>query len=129
MYTKTTTINPEHIDCQNVLNNIHYSYYFELARHDCLKGFGKSMEDLVEEGIYPVLLDEHIRFKKPIEGGEITITCVFEKISRIKFVALQEILISDKVVSINRCEITCISAKTRRPFFPEYLKDHVQESK
>ena len=127
MYSKKVNIDPKHIDFQKILDNIHYSYYYELVRHEHFSQFGKTVEELSDEGVNAVLLDEHIKFKKAINGGEVEITNKFTKLSRIKFVADQEILIDGKVASTNRCEITCVPAKGGRPFFPEYLEKFIKE--
>ena len=91
MYSKKVRIDSNHIDCQNILDNIHYSYYYEIVRHEHFATFGKSVEDLAIDGINAVLLDEHIKFKKPITGGEVEITNNFTRLSKVKFVADQEI--------------------------------------
>jgi len=127
MHSKKINVSKDHIDCQNILDNIHYAYYYELARHEHFAKFGKTVEKLSEEGINAVLLDEHIKFKKPITGGEIEVTNKFSKLSRIKFVANQEIKVEGKVVSTNRCEITCIPSAGGRPFFPEYLNQFISD--
>ena len=127
MYSKKLKINPDHIDCQGILDKIHYSYYYEKVRHEMLSTLGKTIEQLATEGIYPILLDEHIKFKRMITGGEIEVTCQFKKLSKVKIVALQEIRFEGKLASTNRCEITCFPAKGGRPFFPEYLKEHINE--
>ena len=127
MYSKKVRIDSNHIDCQNILDNIHYSYYYEIVRHEHFATFGKSVEDLAIDGINAVLLDEHIKFKKPITGGEVEITNNFTRLSKVKFVADQEIKVDGKVVSTNRCEITCLPAKGGRPFFPEYLNEYIKE--
>ncbi|APC96183.1 acyl-CoA thioesterase [Francisella tularensis subsp. novicida] len=126
MYSKKVNIDPKHIDCQNILDNIHYPYYYELVRHEHFAGFGKTVEELTEQGINAVLLDEHIKFKKPITAGEVEITNKFTRLSKVKFVADQEIKVDGKVVSTNRCEITCIPAQGGRPFFPEYLESFIE---
>lgn len=69
MYSKIIKIEENHIDCQKILDNIHYSYYYELVRHEHFAQFGKTVEELAEEGINAVLLDEHIKFKKPITAS------------------------------------------------------------
>ncbi|MED7789087.1 thioesterase family protein [Francisella sp. 19X1-34] len=125
MYTKKINIDHKHIDFQNILDNIHYSYYYEIVRHEHFAQFGKTVEELAKDGINAILLDEHIKFKKPITAGEVEITNKFTKLSKVKFVADQEIRVDGKVASTNRCEITCIPAKGGRPFFPEYLNDFI----
>ena len=121
MYSEIIKIKDEHIDFQDILDNIHYSYYFEKARHNCFAQSGTTVEQLAKEGTYAVLLDEHIKFKKLVTSGDIEVTCQFSKLSRVKFVAEQQILVDGKVSSTNRCEITCIPAKGGRPFLPESI--------
>ncbi|APC96219.1 hypothetical protein KX01_303 [Francisella frigiditurris] len=55
------------------------------------------------------------------------ITNKFTRLSKVKFVAEQEIKVDDKVASTNRCEITCVPATGGRPFFPEYLNQFIHE--
>jgi len=127
IFTESVMVKKEHIDFQNILDNIYYSYYFENTRHKCFHELtGLSVEELAEEGINAVLLKEYIDFKKPIrETDQIQVTCEFKAMSKVKFIAEQSILINDNIASKGYYEITCVKASGGRPFLPDLITSKI----
>ena len=61
---------------------------------------------------------------KLIEQGQVTINDKVPELGT-KVMPGDVVKVDGKLVSTNRCEITCLPAKGGRPFFPEYLNEHI----
>lgn len=66
------------LDTQGHLNNAVYQQYGDHARWECLRAAGISVDDLLATGVGPVTLENTIRFRKELLGGdEVDVTCEF----------------------------------------------------
>ncbi|WP_214322045.1 acyl-CoA thioesterase [Nonomuraea sediminis] len=66
------------LDTQGHLNNAVYQQYGDHARWECLRAAGISVDDLLATGVGPVTLENTIRFRQELRGGdEVDVTCEF----------------------------------------------------
>ncbi|NUO97211.1 MAG: acyl-CoA thioesterase [Nonomuraea sp.] len=67
------------LDTQGHLNNVVYHQYGDHARWECLRAAGISVDDLQGAGVGPVTLENTIRFRRELRGGdEVEVSCAFE---------------------------------------------------
>lgn len=67
------------LDTQGHLNSAVYHQYSEHARWECLRAAGITVDDLRESGVGPITLENTIRYRRELRGGdEVEVTCAFE---------------------------------------------------
>ncbi|MFF0773151.1 acyl-CoA thioesterase [Nonomuraea wenchangensis] len=67
------------LDTQGHLNNVVYHQYGDHARWECLRAAGIEIREMLADGIGPVTLENTIRFRRELRGGdEVDVTCAFE---------------------------------------------------
>jgi acyl-CoA thioester hydrolase len=57
-------------DQQGIVNNAVYMNYFEHARHEYLDQVGLSFKALVDQGIFLMVTEAKLQYKRPLRAGE-----------------------------------------------------------
>jgi len=70
-FTISVKIYYKDTDCGSVVYYANYLKYFEIARTEFIESKGLSMKQLMKEGIYFVVKEAHIEYKKPGRYGDI----------------------------------------------------------
>lgn len=58
-------------DQQGIVNNAVYMNYFEHARHEYLEQVGLNFKALVDQGIFLIVTEAKLQYKRPLQAGEI----------------------------------------------------------
>ncbi len=95
------------LDTQGHLNQAVYLQYFEHLRWESLRAAGISQDKLIESGVGPAVLENTMRFRHELRGGdEVDVTCTWIWGEGKTFRVEQEIRRAD---GIPACEITSIA--------------------
>ncbi len=57
-------------DLQGIVNNAVYQNYFEHARHEYIKTLGSSFSEYIDQGIFLVLVQINLKFKKSLKAQD-----------------------------------------------------------
>lgn len=57
------------LDIQGIVNNANYLHYYEVARHEFLLSCNIDFAELHAQGIDPVVVAMHIKYKQPLISG------------------------------------------------------------
>lgn len=93
-------------DQQGIVNNAVYMHYFEHARHEYLEQAGVSFKSLVEQGIFLMVIEANLQYKRSLKAGE-----TFTVISK-PHLASKCRLIFDQVIINERGEKTTLATIT-----------------
>ncbi len=123
MFTKTYSVDEQHIDFQGIVDGLYYPFYMEWTRHAFMKeSLGLDLEQEFAEGRIHMILEYTLRFKKSLQKDDtMTVTCAIqanEKRNRVNFV--QQILVNDTVYAEAVFVATCIA--NGRPMIPDAVK-------
>lgn len=80
-------------DQQGIVNNAVYMNYFEHARHEYLDQAGLNFKALVEQGIFLVVIEAKLQYKRSLHAGErFVVSSRFSLESKFRIVFEQEIV-------------------------------------
>ncbi|WP_406864551.1 acyl-CoA thioesterase [Streptomyces sp. HUAS MG47] len=95
------------LDTQGHLNQAVYLQYFEHARWESLRAAGISQDRLIASGVGPAALENTMRFRHELRGGdEVDVTCAWVWGEGKTFRVEQEIRRADGVLA---CEISTVA--------------------
>ncbi|MEO6062978.1 MAG: acyl-CoA thioesterase [Thermoflexales bacterium] len=84
-------------DLQGIVNNANYQHYLEHARHLYLRELGIDFSVLSARGANLVVIRVEIDYLSPLRSGEsFTVRSRIERVSRVRFVFIQEIDRADR---------------------------------
>jgi acyl-CoA thioester hydrolase len=87
-------------DMQGIVNNSVYQHYYEHARHKFLLANNVDFKELTDRGIHLVLIRSEIDYLYSLTSqNQFSVTVAYNRVSRLKCVFEQEIILSDKLVS------------------------------
>lgn len=77
-YLFTTELETRDYECdlQGVVNNANYQHYLEYTRHKWLQSRGQSFQQWHNEGIDVMLSEINIKYKTPLHGQEVFVSCL-----------------------------------------------------
>ena len=77
-YLFTTELETRDYECdlQGVVNNANYQHYLEYTRHKWLLSRGQSFQQWHNEGIDVMLSEINIKYKTPLHGQEVFVSCL-----------------------------------------------------
>ena len=78
-------------DIQGIVNNANYQHYLEATRHKWLQQEGYSFQQWHEEGLDVVVNEITLRYKIPLRGQEVFLSCLNVRRDGLRFVFEQDI--------------------------------------
>ena len=78
-------------DIQGIVNNANYQHYLEATRHKWLQQEGYSFQQWHEEGLDVVVNEITLRYKIPLRGQEVFLSCLNVHRDGLRFVFEQDI--------------------------------------
>lgn len=78
-------------DIQGIVNNANYQHYLEATRHKWLQGEGYSFQKWHEEGLDVVVNEITLKYKTPLHGQEVFLSCLNLRRDGARFVFEQDI--------------------------------------
>ena len=78
-------------DIQGIVNNANYQHYLEATRHKWLQQEGYSFQQWHEEGLDVVVNEITLRYKVPLRGQEVFLSCLNVRRDGLRFVFDQDI--------------------------------------
>lgn len=94
------TVRGYELDTQGHLNQAVYLQYCEHARWEALRAAGISQEGLIASGVGPAALENTIRFRRELRGGdEVDVSCEFAWAGGKTFRVTQRIVRTDGVLA------------------------------
>ena len=78
-------------DIQGIVNNANYQHYLEATRHKWLQQEGFSFQKWHEEGLDVVVNEITMKYKTPLHGQEVFLSCLNLKRDGARFVFEQDI--------------------------------------
>lgn len=131
-YTKEYTVDPAHIDVQNIMDGLYYPFYMEYCRHDFIKDvLGASLEEEAQKGIHMVLTQYTIQFVRSLKKDDVfTVTCrlLADKSGKPQIHFEQKIMMNNKVITKGLFTGTCVPATGGRPFLPDTIKELLKDA-
>lgn len=101
-------------DLQGIVNNAIYQHYLEHARHQFLLRIGMDFAALSREGCNLVVIRIEIDYKMPLRSGDKFVVCSnLERLSRLRFVFLQDIFRLPERTPIIQAKVFGTSIDTR----------------
>lgn len=79
------------LDAQGVVNNANYQHYLEVTRHEWLEQEGFSFQKWHEEGLDVMVAEINIKYKTPLRGQEVFVSCLNLRRDGVRFVFDQDI--------------------------------------
>lgn len=124
-YEKDYTVNPAHIDMQDIVDGLYYPFYMEYCRHDYIREIlGIDIVEAAEKGVFLVLSGYKINFLRSLKKeDQFTVSCeLFGSASgRPVLYFKQTICCKNKIMTEALFTGTCIPAGGGRPYIPEIL--------
>lgn len=102
------TVTPEMLD--NEYQHLHHARILELlekARVKYLADAGASMESLISEGIFPVVTDIHVQYRREVRAGVMIVSCKPKEVSERKLV-VEQTLINERGKLAVTADVTCM---------------------
>lgn len=98
IYSINLTVRDYECDLQGIVNNSVYQNYYEHCRHQFLLSKNMDFKDLVDQGIYLVLIRSEIDYKYSLTSHNDFIVTIdtIERISKFKSIFKQSIILKDK---------------------------------
>lgn len=87
------TVTPEMLDKE--YQHLHHARILELlekARVKYLADAGASMESLISEGIFPVVTDIHVQYRREVRAGVMNVSCKLKNAEDRKLILEQELI-------------------------------------
>lgn len=111
-------------DLQGIVNNAHYQHYLEHARHKFLKQEGIDFAEVTARGIYLIVTRIEIDYKFPLRSGDrFRVDLQLERVSRIRFVFIQEIVrLGEEKLVVRAKVFTAAMNQDGRPMLPPELE-------
>jgi acyl-CoA thioester hydrolase len=92
LFKITLDVRDYECDLQGIVNNSTYQQYLEHARHQFLKSKNVDFAKLTAEGIHLVVIKAELDYKKSLKpSDQFTVSVSLQKVSRIRWVFVQEI--------------------------------------
>ncbi len=106
-----------HIDFNRHVSNIVYIQWMEVGRLRLLREAGLAVEETDEEGFVPVLVETHIRYRKPLFLGErVTVSCHLSELTDlVAWMAFRFARADGSLVAEGRQKGVFVNTKTLRP--------------
>ena len=81
MFSKMYEVDEDHIDFQEVVDGLYYTFYMEWARHAFMKeALGIDIEEEFSQGRIYMVLEYTLRFRQSLKKGDrMEVTCQLEK--------------------------------------------------
>jgi acyl-CoA thioester hydrolase, YbgC/YbaW family len=110
-------------DLQGVVNNAVYQNYLEHARHEMLKSHGIDFAALSRAGVDLVVVRAELDYKASLRpGDEFEVRTRLERVSRVKFAFVQDIVRMPDETLMLHAVITGVGVNQKgRPYLPEQL--------
>lgn len=110
-------------DLQGVVNNAVYQNYLEHARHEMLKSHGIDFAALSRAGVDLVVVRAELDYKASLRpGDEFEVRTRLERVSRVKFAFVQDIVRMPDETLMLHAVITGVGVNQKgRPHLPEQL--------
>lgn len=108
----------EDTDCSGVVYYGKYLTYLEWARTQYLEAKGFSLKSLMDEGIYFVVVNVNISYKKSARYGDIIIVNTeLESVSKAAITFKQRIINKETlyVLTESTVKLACVAAETMKP--------------
>jgi acyl-CoA thioester hydrolase len=96
-HSATFEVRDYECDLQGIVNNANYQHYLEHARHLYLRELGVDFSALSARGANLVVIRVEIDYLSPLRSGDaFTVRSRLERMSRVRFVFVQEIARADR---------------------------------
>lgn len=117
------------LDAQGVVNNANYQHYLEATRHKWLQQEGYSFQKWHEEGIDMMVSEINIKYKTPLRGQEVFVSCFNVRHEGARFIFDQDIYrksdmklcVSAQVTSVCVIDGRLSRGEEIREMFAKYL--------
>lgn len=80
------------LDIEGIVNNANYQHYLEHTRHEFMLSLGPGFEELVSQGIAPVVTRVEIHYKTPLRSGDKFLSRLYVRREGVRYVFHQEIV-------------------------------------
>jgi Predicted thioesterase len=91
IYTLEMETRDYECDLQGIVNNANYQHYLEATRHKWLQEQGYSFRQWHEEGLDVVVAEITLKYKTPLHGQEVFLSCLNLRRDGVRFVFEQDI--------------------------------------
>lgn len=117
------------LDAQGVVNNANYQHYLEATRHKWLQQEGYSFQKWHEEGIDMMVSEINIKYKTPLRGMDVFVSCFNVRQEGARFIFDQDIYrksdmklcVSAQVTSVCLIDGRLSRGEEIREMFAKYL--------
>jgi acyl-CoA thioester hydrolase len=99
------TIRVRYAECDpmGVAHHTAYPVWFEIGRTELLRARGMTYRDLEAEGVFLVVIDLSVRYKRPARyDDELTLITRIEQVSRVKIIHAYELLRGSELLATAR---------------------------
>lgn len=107
------------LDYQAIVNNANYFHYLDYARVLYFANLGIDVVALSKNNINAVLVNTNVDFKKSLKAGDkFLVKSCLERISRLKLIFTQEIVLDDEseeIILTSKSLVCCIDVTTGKP--------------
>lgn len=108
-HTITLKVRDYELDLQGIVNNANYQHYIEHARHEFLRAYDVSFEDLHARGIDAVVARIAMQFKQPLHSGDHFIVGTNVKKEGLKYIFQQDIYRAADEKLVFAAEVTIVT--------------------
>ncbi|MEX0619438.1 MAG: acyl-CoA thioesterase, partial [Pseudohongiellaceae bacterium] len=121
-FSLTMRVRDYECDMQGIVNNAVYQNYLEWARHEYLRSRGLDFTDLTVRGVIIVVVRAELNYRRSLRGGDgFRVTVRARKLSRVRLLFEQEILLDPGGERMLDARITATALNGNKPYFPEEL--------
>lgn len=97
------------LDAQGVVNNANYQHYLEVTRHEWLELQGHSFQKWHEKGIDVMVAEINMKYKMPLRGQEVFISCLNLKREGPRFIFEQDLYRAEDQALVMKAKVTIVS--------------------
>lgn len=112
------------LDAQGIVNNAHYLHYLEHARHKFLNQRGLDFVALAQRGINLVVVRIEVDYLASLRSGDrFVVTTSVERVSRLRFAFVQQLLRLPEHVAMIRARVVGTSLNSAgRPILTDAVE-------
>ena len=101
-------------DLQGVVNNANYQHYLEYTRHKWLQSRGQSFSQWHEKGIDAMVSEINIKYRSPLHGQEVFLSCLNLHREGARFIFEQDIYRKQDMKLCIQATVTVVSVVNGR---------------
>lgn len=109
-------------DQMGVVYHANYLTWFEMARTEALRSFGKTYRDLEESGCFLVVNKVECSYKRPAKYDDwITVRTIIEKVTHVKIEHRYEVRRDEELLATGRTVLAAVDRNGRIIRIPDWL--------